>query len=135
MEYTSGMTEGREAIAPLKTPRFGLTLKVCSHVCSEFNFAKNFVSGKEYFFAKPYRYLAYPKLTKKGKNLMAVALHCQGKDTATIRSVTGATGPSIEKAVTSYVKGTGSTDFSKFIDQSLSTDDTCELCGACATLL
>eukprot|EP01106_Pelomyxa_sp_JSP_P010117 TRINITY_DN2719_c0_g1_i2.p3 TRINITY_DN2719_c0_g1~~TRINITY_DN2719_c0_g1_i2.p3 ORF type:complete len:100 (-),score=46.65 TRINITY_DN2719_c0_g1_i2:102-356(-) len=83
---------------------------------------------------QPYRYLAEPQCTKKGKVTVALGFRRAGMSDGDARAASGTTGPAITRAVESYEKGRGK-DPAKWIDKALSMDDTCELYGACASLL
>ncbi|KAH3756716.1 hypothetical protein Pelo_11485 [Pelomyxa schiedti] len=103
----------------IKSPRVGLSLK-------------NSTQNKESYIMRPYRYVAYPGLTKKGKHHMAMWLLQQGTPQASIRQTLCSTSATITKWVQSYESGK-SKEPSAFIGGDLSqAEKVCELYGACS---
>lgn len=95
--------------------RVGLTLKDFSH-------------NRADYICRFYRFFTHPKETKKGKVLMVLAMHVQGKSEHEIHSLTGSPKSSIGKYIDAYANGK-SKPISYFHSKDLSTDDLCLLHG------
>jgi hypothetical protein len=82
------------------------------------------------FLAQPYRFLTEPARIKKGRPHVAVALHAQGLPAEEVARLTGSTVSQVRRYVTQYEAGRGRApaEFAR----DLSTDETCQLLGACA---
>jgi len=84
--YLKPDTEKKLEYKPLyQSGRVGLVLRTDNHAS---------------FVLKPYRYLAYPNLCKKGKQHLILELYDSGKTKEEIQKITGATNASI----TGYIK-------------------------------
>jgi hypothetical protein len=95
--------------------RVGLTLKDFSH-------------DRVNYIARFYRFFTHPKDTKKGKPLMVLALHVQGKQEHEIHLLTGTPKGTVAKYIDSYAQGSSKKP-NFFHSKDLSTDDLCLLHG------
>jgi hypothetical protein len=102
-----------------KSARVGLTLK-------------GYSADKEQYIMRNYRYLTNPRETKKGKQLLIVALRRGGYQQPDIVSTTGSPKASVEKCTAAYEAGTKSKDTQRLRGTSLGTEDTCILYGFAA---
>jgi hypothetical protein len=104
-----------------ESPRVGLSLK------------RGATPARQRFLAQPYRFLTEPARTKKGRLHLVIGLHRQGHSDQAIARITGSTLGQVSKYVAQYEAGKGRDpgDFRK----DLSTDETCQLFGACEGFL
>ena len=84
------------------------------------------------YVMRPYRYLTEPRRITKGKPQMVLALHRQGKDTATIHTCTGVPRRTIDKYVADFAVGKREPDFASYIGKDLGPADLCRLLGTWA---
>ncbi|OJT21418.1 hypothetical protein BO221_26720 [Archangium sp. Cb G35] len=82
------------------------------------------------FLSRPYRFLTEPVRIKKGRLHVAVALHAQGHPVEEVARLTGSTVSQVRRYIAQYEAGRGRApaEFAR----DLSTDETCQLLGACA---
>jgi 3-methyladenine DNA glycosylase Mpg len=114
------------AAAPRKQPifacpRVGLTLK---RSASE--------EGQK-FLARPYRFLSEPKAIKKGKPNLVTALHRAGRSVPEIVALSGAPKARVVRYVAAFESGKGRP--AEQYREELSSEQLCELFGACDHLL
>lgn len=102
-------------------PRVGLTLK------------KSASEERQKFLARSYRFLSEPKAIKKGKPNLVSALHREGKSLAEIVAISGAPKASAARYVASFDAGKGKP--AEQYREDLSSEQLCELFGACDRLL
>jgi 3-methyladenine DNA glycosylase Mpg len=99
------------------SPRVGLTLK------------REASAARLRFLAQPYRFLTEPARIKKGRLNLVVGMHRRGLSAKAIAQKTGSTPAQVSRYIEQYEAGKGRDpkDYSK----DLSTDETCQLFGAC----
>ncbi len=82
------------------------------------------------FLGRPYRFLTEPARIKKGRLHVVVALHAQGHPAVEVARLTGSRVSQVRQYIAQYEAGRGR-DPAEFA-RDLSTDETCQLLGACA---
>lgn len=100
------------------TPRIGLTLK------------KGCTEARQRYLARPYRFLSEPARIRKGKPHLVTALHQQGRSPAEIAALTGTRRSVLEGYLAAFEAGRARPIAE--LDGDLSTDELCQLLGACA---
>ncbi len=82
------------------------------------------------FLARPYRFLTEPARIKKGRLHVVIALHAQGHPAEEVARLTGSNVSQVRRYIAWYEAGRGRApaEFAR----DLSTDETCQLLGACA---
>jgi 3-methyladenine DNA glycosylase Mpg len=103
------------------TPRVGLSLK------------RGASEPRVRFIAAPYRFLTEPARIKKGRPHLVCSLHAKGKTPTEITQITGSKPAQVAAFLTQYEAGRGR-DVKEF-RKDLSTDEMCQLFGACESLL
>lgn len=93
---------------------------------------KKQVENQTEFIMKPYRYVAYPHLTKKGKIHIALSLHASGNTPEQIHESTGSPLTSINTWIAWYTMGTQQL-LSDFVDFDLDNESLCRALGAWST--
>lgn len=81
------------------------------------------------YIIRPYRYLTEPKLIRKGKLYLALALHIQGLNSTEIHQITNCPKQTIENYITECDKGREKNDFTPYIGIELKPIDLCRLHG------
>ncbi len=110
--------DGLEQRSLYRSGRIGLTLKRSG--------------GKkemQQFVLKPYRYVSQPKKIAKGKPLLVLALHAQGKSIDEIQTITGCGRGTVERYVADFKAGQTHADFTPFVGKDLSPAELCRLNG------
>jgi hypothetical protein len=114
LEHTAG--DGERPI--YRSGRVGLSLKKASQ---EGEMAS--------FVLRSYRYLTEPRRTAKGKALLVLALHAQGRDADAIHQLTGCPRGSIRRYLVDYEAGRQEADIASFFGIELTPRDLCRLHG------
>jgi hypothetical protein len=86
------------------------------------------------FVMKPYRFLTQPKRIKKGKTLLILELHVEGRSDDEIREITGSPMKSIRAAIEESEAGRAYPSFEEFIGADLTPRTLCRLHGAWQTI-
>ena len=103
----------------LRTARVGLSLKRSRPANVE---ATRFVLA-------PYRFLTEPRRITKGKVQMVLALHIQGKDPSTIRTMTACPLKTVQRYIADFETGKQAADFGPFFSKDLGPTELCQLHG------
>ena len=82
------------------------------------------------FVMKPYRFLGEPKRIRKGKTLLILELHLEGRSDGVIREITGSPLKSIRSAIEECAAGEAEADLRQFIGKDLTPKTLCRLHGA-----
>ncbi len=110
--------EGLEQRPVCRSARVGITLK-----------RRRGNKDMERFVLKPYRYLSQPRKIAKGKSLLVLALHAQGKPADEIQTITGCNRSTVERYIADFQAGQETPDFTPFNGKDLSPADLCRLHG------
>jgi hypothetical protein len=81
------------------------------------------------FVLRPYRFLSEPKRISKGKVLMVVALHAQGKNSASIQQLTGSPLKTVQRYIADFEEGRRNPAFGPFFGKDLGPKELCQLSG------
>jgi 3-methyladenine DNA glycosylase Mpg len=111
----------RTAAPVWESPRVGLSLK------------RGASDARVHYIAQPYRFLTEPARIKKGRLHLVIGLHRQGRTDREIARLTGATLGQVNKYLAQYDAGKPLDP--KAFRKDLSTDETCQLFGACERYL
>jgi hypothetical protein len=82
------------------------------------------------FVMRPYRFLTEPRRIKKGKTLLLLQLHLEGRGIEEISHITGSPPRSIQRAIESCEAGLGCDSFDEFIGNHLTPLTLSRLQGA-----
>ena len=112
---------GLPARPVLRTARVGLSLKRAG-------------ANPEFprYLMRPYRYVADPRRTAKGKVHMVLALYARGVPAEEITRQTGCPRAAVGRYITAYEEGRREADFGAHVGRDLSPADVCRLHGAWA---
>jgi hypothetical protein len=83
----------------------------------------------ERYVLKSYRYLSQPRKIAKGKALLVLALHAQGKSVEEIQDITGCARGTVERYVADFKTGQAQADFKPYLGKDLTPVDLCRLHG------
>jgi hypothetical protein len=111
----AGSVERRQDLC---TPRVGLSLRR----------ARQFGEMTRYLM-RPYRFLSEPRLVRKGKRQMVLAMYARGDDVETIRRVTGCPAASIRRYVEEFEAGRRETDFGPYLGVEAGPREWCRMYG------
>lgn len=110
--------DAKDMLPWIYSPRVGLSLKRTTHR-----------EDSTRFLMLPYRYLAEPRRTKKGKMHMVLALYAQGVDIEEIRQQTNAPRHAIERYILDFERGRKEGDFTPYFGIDLGPAEWCKLYG------
>jgi hypothetical protein len=82
------------------------------------------------FVMKPYRFLSEPKRIRKGKTLLILELHVEGRSEEEIREITGSPLKNIRAAIEESEAARAHPSFEEFIGADLTPRTLCRLHGA-----
>eukprot|EP00727_Mastigamoeba_balamuthi_P001984 m51a1_g11783 hypothetical protein (349) ;mRNA; f:294618-295737 len=109
-------SEAPRSVAPVATPRVGLTLK-------------DWKEAKDRYVMRQYRFVTNPRDTKKGKHHIVLAMRRAGKDAASVAAATGTSSANVAKYWELAASGRKRKSTSSWREKQLSSDDVCELYG------
>ncbi len=81
------------------------------------------------YIIRPYRYLTEPKLIRKGKLYLVLALHIQGLNPTEIHQITNCPKQTIENYIIEFDKGRNNNNLTPYIGMELKPIDLCKLHG------
>ncbi|MGD1875237.1 MAG: hypothetical protein ACFB02_19560 [Mastigocoleus sp.] len=90
-----------------------------------------FISEKQQYILRPYRYLVQPRKVSKGKLHLVLALYIHGKSLEYIHSVTGSPQRTISKYIQDFEAGKQEVDFSRYVGINLNSQELSRLHGTC----